>query len=275
MSVMHIRQVGKAPLLSEATLEGMVFNTPVPYYDMGVSCGNPLESGNVAPVWMLMPDEVLGVNDVFCTRASGESMTGVDIMPGDLLLIEKVREYYSGDIVLAEIDGERLLKTYYVDERGGQWLVPANKKYKALRLDSSMHVRFIGRLKSHLRNAPRQSMQSIAESISEARSRMGNVKSEQFRLVVAKPECADKVVARLHELMDGRSKPKDVLMPIRAAMDAGVIRRPTWAEFIAEFGSKRASKGSLSDYTDPTKEKYEGEAQFLSMVDDFRSLIAL
>jgi len=48
MSVMHIRQVGKAPLLSEATLEGMVFNTPVPYYDMGVSCGNPLESGNVA-----------------------------------------------------------------------------------------------------------------------------------------------------------------------------------------------------------------------------------
>ena len=118
-------------------------------------------------------------------------------------------------------------------------------------------------------------MQSIAESISEARSRMGNVKSEQFRLVVAKPECADKVVARLHELMDGRSKPKDVLMPIRAAMDAGVIRRPTWAEFIAEFGSKRASKGSLSDYTDPTKEKYEGEAQFLSMVDDFRSLIAL
>lgn len=53
MSVMHIRQVGKAPLLSEATLEGMVFNTPVPYYDMGVSCGNPLESGNVAPVWML------------------------------------------------------------------------------------------------------------------------------------------------------------------------------------------------------------------------------
>ena len=33
---------------------------------------------------MLMPDVVLGVNDVFCTRASGESMTGVDIMPGAL-----------------------------------------------------------------------------------------------------------------------------------------------------------------------------------------------
>lgn len=274
MSELKIRQRGRASLLSEADMVGMVFNTPVPFFDMTVSCGNPLEMGNIAPVMMMMPDQVLGVNDVMCTRAGGESMIDVGIMPGDLLFLERVTEYYSGDIVLAEIDGERLLKTYYIDERGEQWLVPANKKFKARRLDGSMNVRFIGRLVHHMRKAPRQSMQSIAESINEARVNMDGKMTEPFRLVVVKPECADKVIARLHELMNGKSKPKDMLMPLRAAMEAGAIRRPTWAEFIAEFGSKRASKTSLSDYTDTTKEKYEGEPQFLTMVDDFRHLIA-
>ena len=263
---------GSAHLISEQELEGMVFNTPVPYYDIGISCGNPVDSGDVLPVFMMMPDEVVGFNDVFCTRAEGTSMIGVGIMPGDLLVIERVEAYYSHDIVLAEIDGERLLKTYYVDENGDQWLVPANRKFHSIKLDGSKRVRFCGKLRNHLRQSPRQSMESIAESIGEARAMMKQdfVCSEEFKRLVIKPECADKVVARLHELMDGRMKPKDIMMPLRAAMEAGAIRRPTWAEFIAEFGSKRTSKGTLSDYTDTTKEKYVGEPQFQPIIEEFR-----
>ena len=276
MPEFSIRQRFGALLLSEADLEGMVFNTPVPFYDVAVSCGFPMDTGDVPPVFMMMPDEVLGVNDVFCTRATGESMIGVGIMPGDLLVIEKVAEYFSHDIVLANVDGEKLLKTYYVDENGGQWLVAANPKFPAIKLDGSQRVYFSGKLKHHLRSAPHQSMQSIVDSINEARARMRQeaVVSEEFKKLVKIPDCAGKVVARLHELMDGKMKPRDILMPIRAAMEAGVIRRPTWAEFISEFGCKRTSKGSLSDYTDTTKEKYAGEPLFLSMVEDFRQLIA-
>lgn len=264
----------KAHLLCDAEMDGMAFNTPVPFYDIGISCGNPLDSGDVLPVFMMMPDEVVGDGDVFCTRAVGNSMVGVGIMSGDLLVIEKVREYYSHDIVLAEIDGERLLKTYYVDENGNHWLVPANPAFHSIKLDGSMEVRFWGKLKHHLRSAPHQSMESIVESINEAKARMKQTVecSEVFKKLVVKPECADRVVGRLHELMDSKTKPKDILMPIRAAMEAGVIRRPTWAEYINEFGSKRASKGSLSDYTDPTKEKFVGEPQFLPMVEEFRQL---
>lgn len=270
----HIRQRKNAYLLSDADIEGLVFNTPVPFYDMSVSCGKPLAMGDVSPVFMLMPDVVLGTNDVFCTRANGESMIDVGIMPGDIIIIEKVREYYSHDIVLAEIDGERLLKTYYIDENGVNWLVPANKKYSSIKLDGSKPVYFVGKLKHHLRSAPHQSMQSIVESIQEAKAKMSYDSSEQFRLLVTKPECADKVIARLHELMKEKMKPRDILMPIRAAMEAGAIRRPTWAEFIAEFGSKRASKGSLSNYTDTTKVRFDGEPQFMTMVEDFRRLTA-
>lgn len=265
---------GRAHLLTEADMEGMAFNTPVPFYDIGISCGYPKDTGDVPAVFMMMPDEVVGVNDVFCTRAVGNSMIGVEIMPGVLLVIEKVTEYYSHDIVLAEIDGERLLKTYYIDENGDQWLVPANPKFHSIKLDGKKKVYFWGKLKHHLRGAPHQSMQSIIESISEAKTSMKQkcACSEEFKRLVVKPECTDKVIARLHELMDGRTRPKDILMPLRAAMEAGAIRRPTWAEFIMEFGSKRASKASLSDYTDTTKEKYVGEPQFQLMVEEFRQL---
>ena len=275
MPEFHIRRNCNALLLSEADLEGMVFNTPVPFYDVSVSCGNPMDTGDMPPVFMMMPDELVGVNDIFCTRAKGESMIGVGIMPGDLLVIEKVTEYYSHDIVLAYIDGEKLLKTYYVDENGGQWLVAANPKFPAIKLDGSKKVYFGGKLKHHLRQAPHQSMQSIVESINEAKLKMKQEAaiSEDFKKLVTKPECADKVVTRLHELSDGKQKPRDLLMPMRAAMEAGALRRPTWAEYMSEFGSKRTSKTSLSDYTDPTKNKFEDEPQFWVMVEEFRRLI--
>ena len=84
----------------------------------------------------------------------------------------------------------------------------------------------------------------------------------------------DAVVALLHQLMEGKTKPKDVLMPVRAAMEAGVIRRPTWEEFCQEFGSYRLkSKTSFSDYTNPEKSPYIG-ADFQMMKEKFSQLMS-
>ena len=85
---------------------------------------------------------------------------------------------------------------------------------------------------------------------------------------------ADAVIALLRQLMEGKTKPKDVLMPVRAAMEAGVIRRPTWEEFCQEFGSYRLkSKTSFSDYTNPDNSPYTG-ADFQMMKDKFRQLMS-
>jgi hypothetical protein len=74
--------------------------------------------------------------------------------------------------------------------------------------------------------------------------------------------------------MKGKTKPKDVLMSVRAAMEAGVIRRPTWEEFCQEFGSYRLkSKTSFSDYTNPEKSPYIG-ADFQMMKEKFRQLMS-
>ena len=85
---------------------------------------------------------------------------------------------------------------------------------------------------------------------------------------------AEAVIALLRQLMEGKTKPKDVLMPVRAAMEAGVIRRPTWEEFCKEFGSHRLkSKTSFSDYTNPDKSPYTG-ADFQMMKEKFRQLMS-
>ena len=84
---------------------------------------------------------------------------------------------------------------------------------------------------------------------------------------------ADAVTLLLRQLMEGKQKPKDVLMPVRAAMDAGAIRRPTWEEFGLEFGAGRVkNKSSFSDYTNPDKQPYTG-ADFLAMKEKFRQLM--
>lgn len=109
-------------------------------------------------------------------------------------------------------------------------------------------------------------------TIEKKTQKQTNEKIVSFVLVVTNAACPEKVIARLHELMDERTSPKDVMMPIRAAFDAGVIRHPTWSEFCAEFGpSKLKSKTSFNDYLN-VNYKYDGES-FKVMVENFRAFL--
>ena len=67
----------------------------------------------------------------FLLKVSGDSMTGAGIMPGDMVLVDKGRTAKSGDIVIAEVDGQWTMK--YLRKRGGSvTLLPANPKYKPI-----------------------------------------------------------------------------------------------------------------------------------------------
>ncbi len=45
-------------------------------------------------------------------RVSGDSMTEAGILPGDLVIVEKGRNPKTGDIVIAEVDGEWTMKYF-------------------------------------------------------------------------------------------------------------------------------------------------------------------
>lgn len=67
----------------------------------------------------------------FMLTVSGDSMIDAGIHPGDLVLVEKGRNPKNNDIVIAQVDGDWTLK-YYIKDRKGVRLEPANKKYKTI-----------------------------------------------------------------------------------------------------------------------------------------------
>ena len=70
-----------------------------------------------------------------------------------------------------------------------------------------------------------------------------------FQNLVTHPDKAEAVIKKLHELVDRQTRAKDIVKPIRAAMDAGVLGRPTWRQFCTEFGpDKLKSSTSLNMY---------------------------
>lgn len=95
-------------------------------------------------------------------------------------------------------------------------------------------------------------------------------KGSGFSAVVTNPDKANLVIAMLHKHTDGKQKPQDFIMPIRAAQDAGVIRRPTYGEAESEFGAGHFSKGSFSYWTNDSN-KYYGP-DYANMVEAFRQL---
>jgi len=68
----------------------------------------------------------------FLLKVSGDSMSGAGILPGDMVLVDKGRVPKSGDIVIAEVDGEWTMK--YLKKGGDSvTLISANPRYQPIR----------------------------------------------------------------------------------------------------------------------------------------------
>lgn len=75
----------------------------------------------------------------FMLKVTGDSMIEAGIQPGDMVLVEKGKEPRANDIVVAEVDGEWTMK-YFVKDRKGVRLEPANGKYAAIRPQRTLHI---------------------------------------------------------------------------------------------------------------------------------------
>jgi SOS regulatory protein LexA len=75
----------------------------------------------------------------FMLKVSGDSMIEAGIQSGDLVLVEKGTTPKTNDIVVAQVDGEWTLK-YFVKDKTGIRLEPANKKFKTIRPKNSLEI---------------------------------------------------------------------------------------------------------------------------------------
>ncbi|HJN02977.1 MAG: transcriptional repressor LexA [Nitrospinota bacterium] len=86
-------------------------------------------------------DELLVENKeaTFLLKVSGDSMSEAGILPGDMVIVDKGKSPKTGDIVIAEVDGEWTMK--YLRKRGKKvFLVPANQKYIPITPKKSLRV---------------------------------------------------------------------------------------------------------------------------------------
>ena len=105
----------------------------------------------------------------FVIPVRGESMIGAGIETGDMVKVLCGQPPMDGDIVLACIDGEYTLKTYFEYEDREIWLVPQNEEYQPILLNDKTDVRIIGRVKEIVKQAPRMSYRHCARIIKKAK----------------------------------------------------------------------------------------------------------
>ncbi len=75
----------------------------------------------------------------FLLKVSGDSMSGAGILPGDMVIVDKGQTPRSGDIVIAEVDGEWTMK--YLRKRGSDVaLISANPKYKPIKPQRELKI---------------------------------------------------------------------------------------------------------------------------------------
>jgi len=75
----------------------------------------------------------------FLLKVSGDSMAEAGILPGDMVLVDKGQVPKSGDIVIAEVDGEWTMK--YLKKRGESVaLIPANPRYKPIKPKKELKI---------------------------------------------------------------------------------------------------------------------------------------
>ncbi|HMS39309.1 MAG TPA: translesion error-prone DNA polymerase V autoproteolytic subunit [Pyrinomonadaceae bacterium] len=82
----------------------------------------------------------------FFVRASGDSMIDVGILPDATLIVDRMIETKSGDVVIARIGDELCVKQLLIDDEGRIFLMPKNEIYKPISIDENMDFEIWGKV---------------------------------------------------------------------------------------------------------------------------------
>lgn len=100
---------------------------------LGVTtAGMPVESIEISGEWEEISGNVSRLQaDIFMLRISGDSMINAGIDDGDVVLVQTKKEFVSGEVVLAEKDGEATIKRFISEDKPPYvYLKPENSKYE-------------------------------------------------------------------------------------------------------------------------------------------------
>jgi repressor LexA len=118
----------------------------VPFYGK-IAAGRPALLREHVDRQFALDSELLGSPDSFFLKADGDSMEGLGVLDGDLVLVEPVEtaDLENGDIIAARIDGAATVKRYFARD-GRVVLEPANSDFAPILVDEHGDFTVLGRV---------------------------------------------------------------------------------------------------------------------------------
>lgn len=214
----------------------------VRYYNCRVYCGEPGMIGQ-EPLELVSASDILnsGTAESYIVDVYGDSMIEADIKPGDRIVINTERVPKDEDVVLACIGNDEItLKYLNKMSDGSVWLVPANDRYKPIRIDTEEdNVKIIGVMASHIR--PVQKMPFVLKKrldkhVKEMyRHIKTNDEEKGFARLLSNDCNKPLIMQRLHNMLDGRSG-VEILKILRSAIEVKVlVKMPPLSKITEEF----------------------------------------
>lgn len=96
-----------------------------------VAAGQPITAIEDIEGYIPFDSSAFDTENMFALRIQGESMIEVGIFDGDIVVVEKTSVARNGEIVVAMVDGEATVKTFF-KENGHFRLQPENETYEPI-----------------------------------------------------------------------------------------------------------------------------------------------
>ncbi len=103
-----------------------------------VTAGVPILAHENIEEYLTLPRSIATHEDSFVLNVKGESMIGAGILNGDKIIVRKQNWAQNGDIVVALIEDEATVKTFYIDDDHIR-LQPENDAYEPI-LVREVHI---------------------------------------------------------------------------------------------------------------------------------------
>lgn len=155
--------------LEEQGWEPKLCDTPVPYYENVVMCGNPADVGDLICGMEMYPKDFFDNENDFMVTVKGDSMIGANIFEGDRVKVRAKKAFNDGDILVLMIDGEYTMKAFFKDSDGKPWLIPKNPKYYAFSPCDHQNVRVLGVVEEVIHFSPRIDYRSCLKEVNRAK----------------------------------------------------------------------------------------------------------
>lgn len=119
-------------------------NYSLPFIDLSVPAGFPSPAADYAEQRINLNNELIQHPEAtYVIRCIGDSMINAFIPPKCLLVVDRAVEAHNGDIVVAVINGEWMVKSLEKNDYQCK-LLPANSRYPEIKVTPEMNMQIWG-----------------------------------------------------------------------------------------------------------------------------------